>query len=69
MSLPPKEAEKAEKEVTNMEDSGHGQDIGSDTLLGDARVMDKYCIAQSGNFPLRRAFNHSASINAQKIAT
>ena len=40
MSLPPKEAEKAEKEVTNMEDSGHGQDIGSDTLLGDSRVMD-----------------------------
>ena len=39
MSLPPKEAE---KEVTNMEDSGqcHGQDIGSDTLLGDSRVMD-----------------------------
>ena len=40
MSLPPREAEKAEKEVTNMEDSGHGQDIGSDTLLGDSRVMD-----------------------------
>ena len=30
----------SEKEVTNMEDSGHGQDIGSDTLLGDSRVMD-----------------------------
>ena len=37
MSLPPAEVE---KEVTNMEDSGHGQDIGSDTLLGDSRVMD-----------------------------
>ena len=35
MSLP-----EAKKEVTNMEDSGHGQDIGSDTLLGDSRVMD-----------------------------
>ena len=33
-------SKEAEKEVTNMEDSGHGQDIGSDTLLGDSRVMD-----------------------------
>ena len=36
-----KMSKEAEKEVTNMEDSGgHGQDIGSDTLLGDSRVMD-----------------------------
>ena len=35
----------------------------------EPEVIDKYCIAHSGNFPLRRAFNHSDSINAQKIGT
>jgi len=74
MSLPPKEAEKAEKEVTNMEDSGHGQDIGSDTLLGDSRVMDtseeeeeEKTSQRASRRPRRSRVSYKVGVGSRKI--